>query len=104
MAIERLARHCRENDIRFIIVNYPELRELHKYPFRWIDERLSALASRLEAEYVQLLPAVKDRSPPDLWVSAPDPHPNALAHQLYAEYLAHYLLSSVRELQRPFQR
>ena len=51
----------------------------------------SHLRERLAAEehvpFVDLLNAVKDQDPPKLWVTAPDPHPNGYANQLYAKYL-----------------
>ena len=39
---------------------------------------------QIGAEFVDVLPYLKDTRASDLWVTPPDPHPNALAHRLIA--------------------
>jgi len=86
-AIERVAAFCRASKIRFMIVNYPELRELKPYPFADVSARLRATAERLSAPFVDLLPSVQNEPPASLWVTVPDPHPNARATELFAAAL-----------------
>lgn len=86
-AIERVAAFCRDNKIRFMIVDYPELRELRPYPFPDVPARLRALADRLGVPFVDLLPSVQNEPPASLWVTVPDPHPNARATELFAAAL-----------------
>lgn len=89
--IGELAAICRTRGIRLIISNIPELRELAPYPFADVALKLRAAAAANGIEYVDLLPAVEAEKPESLWVTAPDPHPNARAHALMARHLAAYL-------------
>jgi hypothetical protein len=86
-AIERLAAYCRENGIRLIVANYPELRDPANYPFAHVDELIQRIAAANQLKYVSLLPAVRDLEPESLWVSRPDPHPSAVAHEAFAKEL-----------------
>lgn len=82
--IDRLARYCREAAIPLLIVNYPELRQLRPYPFESVNTLLESVAVQERVEYLDLLPAVRDEEPGQLWVTEPDPHPNARANALFA--------------------
>tara|TARA_A100001037_G_scaffold288225_1_gene298589 strand:- start:346 stop:1131 length:786 start_codon:yes stop_codon:yes gene_type:complete len=95
-SIEKLAQFCLNRNIRLIIVNYPELRQLNGYPFTKINQKLALFANRTGAEYLNLLSAVQLRNPQELWVTPADPHPNAAANELFESYLSHYLLPSLR--------
>lgn len=86
-AIERAAAFSREHGMQFLIVDYPELRELKPYPFADVSARVRALADRLGVPYVDLLPSVANEPPSSLWVTVPDPHPNARATELFAQAL-----------------
>jgi hypothetical protein len=46
---------------------------------------VQAAAEQNGVAFVDLLPYLKDRASADLWVTPPDPHPNALAHGLIAQ-------------------
>ncbi|MDG2244662.1 MAG: SGNH/GDSL hydrolase family protein [Rhodospirillaceae bacterium] len=94
-SIERLAALCRTNDIPLIIVDYPELRELSPYPFSDVSKKIANVADKQQLTYISLLSAVDMAMPEALWVTAPDPHPNSFAHQLFAEYLAPRLLGAM---------
>lgn len=83
--IKKLAVYCKDNNVRLLIINYPELHILKPYPFPQVTARLSALAGELGVPYLNLLSAVEDQNPADLWVTKPDPHPNGRAHGLFAE-------------------
>lgn len=87
-AIARLADLCRERNIKLVIVDYPELRELSPYPFADVSDKIAAQAKAVGAPYIPLLPAVATQAPSDLWVTVPDPHPNSLASGLFTDYLA----------------
>jgi lysophospholipase L1-like esterase len=95
-AIVKIAQYCKLHGIRFIITNWPELRVLNAYPFQEIDRQIAAIANRVGAEYLELLPAVQGQNPANLWVTVPDPHPNALANKLFAGFLAEKLLPSLK--------
>lgn len=91
-SIGRLASYCRENELRLVIAHIPELRELANYPFPDVTNKLEMIAAAHNVEFVDLLPAVQDQSASTLWVTEPDPHPNARAHKYMGHYLADYLL------------
>jgi lysophospholipase L1-like esterase len=91
--IRTLAAYCKSHGIRLILASVPELHQLRSYPFGAVNERLGALAADMEIEYLDLLPAVQNEDPATLWVTEPDPHPNAKAQALMADALAGYLLA-----------
>ncbi len=90
--IRRLAAYCRDHKIRLVMTNIPELHRLAPYPFAGVNAKLAAIAAGEGIEYVDFLPAVAAEAPESLWVTAPDPHPNAKAHALIARRLADYFL------------
>ncbi len=90
-SIRILARLCETQNIPLMIVDYPELRELAPYPFTSVSEKIRTLAEEVSADYISLLPAVQDKEPNTLWVTIPDPHPNAFAAGLFTEYLAPHI-------------
>jgi lysophospholipase L1-like esterase len=90
-SIRKLAAYCSHNGIRLLIVNYPEIRVLKPYPFPEVGYRLAALAKELDLPYLDLLDAVRDENPADLWVTPPDPHPNGRAHNLFAAALRKWI-------------
>lgn len=87
-AFKRLSDYSQSAGIPLIVVNYPELRELNPYPFSGIDSKLSRMAESQGVNFVSLLPALESEAPASLWVTPPDPHPNAYATQLISAYLA----------------
>ena len=95
-SIARLAGYCDVNEIRLIIVNIPELRELNDYPFADVTNKLEAFAASQQAEFVDLLPALRGQPASTLWVTEPDPHPNARAHEIMGRYLAGYLMGAAK--------
>jgi lysophospholipase L1-like esterase len=84
-AIKRLAEYCKEHDIKLLIAYLPELHELKNYPLQKITDLVRDAAAEDNVPFVDLLPYVQDHDPASLWVTPPDPHPNALAHKLFAE-------------------
>jgi lysophospholipase L1-like esterase len=86
-SIGRLAEYCRTNGVRLFIANLPELHNVKSYPFQKVTDLVREAANSYGAEFVDLLPYVKDQDSPKLWVAASDPHPNALAHSLIAQGL-----------------
>jgi lysophospholipase L1-like esterase len=86
-AVERLAAHCKEHGIKLLVANYPELRNPRDYPFPYVNEAVERVAAANGLEYFNLLPAVRDMEPASLWVTRPDPHPSAAAHEAFANAL-----------------
>lgn len=86
-AVERLAAYCRSRGIRLSIANYPELRSPADYPFAHVDRLIERIAAANQLKYLSLLPGVRDLEPETLWVTRPDPHPSAVAHEAFAKTL-----------------
>ena len=103
-ALARLARHCRENGIRLIVANYPELRNPRDYPFAQVDEAIRRMAAAHDLPYIPLLPAVRDIAPQRLWVTPPDPHPSSLAHEAFARELFLFFDAELRGRPQPGRR
>jgi lysophospholipase L1-like esterase len=83
--LARLAEFCRANGIKLLIANLPELHDVQHYRLQRITALVQAAAEQNGVAFVDLLPYLKDRASADLWVTRPDPHPNALAHGLIAQ-------------------
>jgi hypothetical protein len=90
-AFRKLAEYCRANKIKLMVVNWPELHDVNNYRLQKITDLVHAMADSEKAPFVDLLPAVKGQDSSKLWVTAPDPHPNAYANELYANYLFPFL-------------
>jgi lysophospholipase L1-like esterase len=93
--IRKLADYCRAHGIRLLVVSLPELHDVQNYRFQEITDLVQRAAEANGVEFADMLPYLKDRASPDLWVSPPDPHPNALAHQLIAAGLFEKLRMSI---------
>ena len=100
-AIEKLAKYCREHNIKLYVANQPELRQPAHYPFPQVDRMLEKIADANKVPYIPLLPTVRDLEPESLWVTRPDPHPSALAHEAFAQGLFRVF---DRELSRELRR
>lgn len=77
-SMKRLGAWCSENKIPCVLVNQPELHELKTYPFLDVNAKLEAAAHDAGLRYLDLLPTVQGLDESSLWVTVPDPHPNAL--------------------------
>lgn len=86
-AIDKLAAYCAENGIELLVASLPELHDVQNYQFGRITELVQNAAKENGAQFVDLLLAVEDYESSLLWVTPPDPHPNALANQLLAQGL-----------------
>ena len=86
-AIRRLSDYCKANKITLVIANLPELHDVANYPFSRITDLVAEEARVDGVHFVDLLPWLKQEKSSKLWVSAPDPHPNARAHELIAQGL-----------------
>jgi lysophospholipase L1-like esterase len=83
-SISKLARYSFSNDIKLMIVSYPELHKLNPYPFNHVNNKLNNYASKIKVPFLDLLPSLKDEQEENLWVSKQDQHPNSLACKLIA--------------------
>jgi lysophospholipase L1-like esterase len=86
-AIKRLADYCKAHNIKLLIASLPELHDVQHYRFQEITDLVKQAAYENGAAFVDLLPSVKDQDSSRLWVTKPDPHPNALANKFFADAL-----------------
>jgi lysophospholipase L1-like esterase len=93
-AIKELADYCKANNIKLIVANLPELHDVANYRFDKVTELVREAAAESGAVFVDLLPVVKNEDSAALWVTPPDPHPNAFANELLANGLFEALKAS----------
>jgi hypothetical protein len=67
------------NGTRIVVFHLPELRELKPYPFQDVTDKVRKVVEANGLPFVDLLPTVETMDPASLWVTVPDPHPNARA-------------------------
>jgi lysophospholipase L1-like esterase len=86
-AIGRLAAFSRANGIKLMIASLPELHDVANYRFGRVTDLVRKSAEENGAAFVDVLPAMADQPSAKLWVTPPDPHPNAYANELIAKAL-----------------
>ncbi len=85
--ILRLNDFCKKNNIKFIIHNIPELRNLKNYKFMNETNTIKEFSSKNSINFVDSLSVLKNYDEKDLWVTELDPHANDFAHKIIAEFL-----------------
>jgi len=86
-AIGRLAEATKASGAKLVIANLPELHDVKDYRFGRITDLVRQAAAEHGAVFVDVLPAIADQPSSKLWVTPPDPHPNAYANELIAKAL-----------------
>jgi lysophospholipase L1-like esterase len=86
-AIGRLAGAAKASGATLLIANLPELHDVKDYRFGRITDLVRQAAEENGAAFVDVLPAMADQPSSKLWVTPPDPHPNAYANELIAKAL-----------------
>ena len=82
--LRRLASYARESGIAVHLAMIPEFHNLVDYQFGFIHDIMRNVAQGNGYGYVDLLPALKGRTPQEIWAMPGDPHPNSLGHELMA--------------------
>ena len=83
-ALDGFAATAQELGARLVVFNTPELREFRPYPFDDITAKVRKTVESKGVPFVDLLSTVEDMEPSSLWVTVPDPHPNAKAAAAFA--------------------
>ena len=78
-ALGGFAATARDIGAKIVVYHLPELRELKPYPFADVTAKVQTVVEEDGMPFVDLLPAMESLDPPSLWVTVPDPHPNANA-------------------------
>ena len=85
--INKLNDYCLNNNIKFVIHNIPELRDLNNYKFENETKIIKNLAKSKKILYIDSLDKLKNYKPESLWVTPLDPHANDKAHSIIADNL-----------------
>jgi len=84
--------HCRDRDIRFVVLMFPNLYELNEdYPFTEIHGKVRTAVEEAGGIFIDVLPAVMGRDAAELRVHPTDHHPNEIVHRIAGELLAEEL-------------
>jgi hypothetical protein len=83
-ALAGFAGVARDLGAELVVFNIPELRELKPYPFDDVTAKVRKVVEKDGLPFVDLLPSVENLEPSSLWVTVPDPHPNAKADTAFA--------------------
>ncbi len=83
--LRELADYAKQNNIRLYLAMVPDVHILIDYKFVFVHETMRKIAEADGYVYVDLLPAMLNRPPEQLWAMPGDPHPNAFGHQLMAD-------------------
>jgi hypothetical protein len=83
--IAKLAAFTKAHGTKLLIASLPELHDVQHYRLQKIIGLVHEAADGNGVPFVDLLPYLQGVPSPELWVTPPDPHPNGLAHKLFAE-------------------
>jgi lysophospholipase L1-like esterase len=83
--IAKLAAFTEAHGTKLLIASLPELHDVQHYRLQKITDLVHEAADQNGVPFVDLLPYVQGIPSPELWVTPPDPHPNGLAHKLFAQ-------------------
>jgi hypothetical protein len=84
-SIRTLAGACAARGIPLLLADHPELRELGDYRFKDVDAKLRRVVAENGIPLLELRDTLQDHDVATLWVTPPDPHPNARAHAIGAD-------------------
>ena len=85
--IKKLNNFCKKNNIKFVIHNIPELRNLKNYKFLKETKIINDFASLNNIQYINSFEMLKNYPEETLWVTELDPHANDRAHEIMANHL-----------------
>ena len=85
--IIRLKKYCEKNDIKFIIYNIPELRNLKDYKFQKETNIIKSFADKNNIVFLNSYEVLENHDEKDLWVTDRDHHANDFAHNIIGGYL-----------------
>jgi lysophospholipase L1-like esterase len=94
------AQLAKEQGIKLVVFNIPEIRELKPYPFGDVTAKVRAVVEAQGMKFVDLLPSVENFDPSSLWVTVPDPHPNGKAEIAMSRQIVPELAPLLDELCR----
>ncbi len=85
--ILKLNNYCKKNNIKFLIHNIPELRNLNNYKFNEETNIIKNFADKNKIKFIDSYDVLKKFKPEELWVTKLDPHANDKAHLIMANFI-----------------
>lgn len=82
--LKELADYGASQNVRLYLAMTPDVHNLVDYKLEPVHDAMRAIAGKYGFVFVDLLPALRGRSPEELFAMPGDPHPNALGHELMA--------------------
>ncbi len=88
--------------IDFMVVTFPFLHNIGpNYEYRKIHEQMDAFWKDANVPNLDLLPVLERYEPKDLIVSANDPHPNEMAHEIAAKAILSFIEKNMKTRTEP---
>ena len=85
--ILKLKNYFDQNNIRLIIHNIPELRDLKNYKFENETRIIKEFSNNNDIKFINSHEALINYNESDLWVTKADSHANDKAHKIIAEFV-----------------
>ena len=83
--ILNLKKHCELKSINCSIILVPDIHKTNPYPLAFIGDKISFFAKENKISYLNLYKSISSVENKKLWNKYNDPHPNELAHSLFAD-------------------
>lgn len=77
----------KENQIKLTVLILPEFHDFHNYAFSGVHDKIKNLFLKRGYPAFDALEVFYGSDAKDFWVAGDDPHPNATAHGIIADYL-----------------
>ncbi len=103
-ALAEFGQIAKTTGMKIIVFHLPELREFKPYPFQDVTDKVKKAVDAAGLPFVDLLPTVENMTPSTLWVTVPDPHPNAKADAAFTDGMIKQLLPVLDDLCRTQQK
>ena len=87
LQLTELKKFCDENNIKLIIHNIPELRDLNSYKFNRETDIIKKFSENNDIDFVDSIEVLNKYEGEELWVTKEDPHANDKAHKIIADFL-----------------
>lgn len=87
-SLRRLSEYANSNNVNLYLMMMPEVHDLRDYKYQFAHEIMRQIAGEFGYKYIDSLPSLKNVDDTKaLWAMPGDPHPNGLAHRMFAELL-----------------
>lgn len=103
-ALAGFADTAKQTGATLLVFHLPELRELKPYAFPDVTDKVRKVVEAQGTPFIDLLPTIENLEPSSLWVTVPDPHPNARANAAFTGGMVQELLPVLDRLCKTEQK